>query len=178
MASSHMSTVMSLTSDVKSGSIKACDKAVDELISLLNPRNRTVNLGDLGDKSYHQIFEALFNVVIRDRPALYDKSKKESARKLAAARLTKCASAIRMTAARGAPRLGRKTLLALIDHITQILPDPDGDFVAPLIQDYVKALSEVLSRQPHVEFLARQDAKPWEACVDFLLDIAALHYPQ
>ncbi|KID73239.1 Serine/threonine-protein kinase tel-1, partial [Metarhizium brunneum ARSEF 3297] len=172
-----MSTVMSLTSDVKSGSIKACDKAVDELISLLNPRNRTVNLADLGDKSYHQIFEALFNVVIRDRPALYDKRKKESARKVAAARLTKCASAIRMTAARGAPKLGRKTLLALIDHITQVLPDPDGDFVAPLIQDYVKALSEVLSRQPHVEFLARQDAKPWEACVDFLLDIVAYIIP-
>ncbi|EXV03401.1 telomere length regulation protein [Metarhizium robertsii] len=165
MSSSHMSTVMSLTSDVKSGSIKACDKAVDG-IGLL-----------ICDKSYHQIFEALFNVVIRDRPALYDKSKKESARKVAAARLTKCASAIRMTAARGAPKLGRKTLLALIDHITQVLPDPDGDFVAPLIQDYVKALSEVLSRQPHVEFLARQDAKPWEACVDFLLDIVAYIIP-
>ncbi|KHO00714.1 Serine/threonine-protein kinase tel-1 [Metarhizium album ARSEF 1941] len=177
MASSHTSTVMSLTSDVKSGSVKAREKAVDELVSILNPRNRTVNLADLGDKSYHQIFEALFNVVIRERPTLYDKGKKESSRKAATTRLTKCASAIRMTAARGASRLGRKTLLALIDHISQVLPDPDGDFVAPLIQDYVKALSEVLSRQPHVEYLARQDAKHWEICVDFLLDIAAYIIP-
>ncbi|TWU73594.1 Serine/threonine-protein kinase tel1 [Metarhizium rileyi] len=168
---------MNLTSDVKSGSVKACDKAIEELITLLNPRNRTVNLAELGDKSYHQIFEALFNVVIREKPALYDKRKKESSRKVASSRLTKCASAIRMTAARGAPKLGRKTLLALVDHITQVLPDPDGDFVAPLIQDYIKTLSEVLSRQPHVEFLARQDAKTWETCVDFLLDIAVYIVP-
>jgi len=77
-----------------------------------------------------------------------------------------------MAAARATPKLGRKTLLALIDHITQVLPGPDHDYVAPLMQDYIKTLSEVLSRQSHVEFLARKEAKPWATCVDFLLDIA------
>lgn len=172
-----MSTVMNLASDVKSGSVKNRDKAVEELITLLNPRNRTVNLTDLGDRSYHHIFESLFNLVIREKPNFYDRRKKESVRNAAGTRLTKCASAIRMAAARATPKLGRKTLLALIDHITQVLPGPDDDFVAPLAQDYVKTLSEVLSRQSHVEFLARQKAVPWETCVDFLLDITSYVLP-
>ncbi|KAK2593343.1 Serine/threonine-protein kinase tel1 [Conoideocrella luteorostrata] len=180
MASSHMSTVMNLASDVKSGSVKDRDKAVEgesKLITLLNPRNRTVNLADLGDKSYHQIFEGLFNLAVREKPTFYDKNKKESIRKAAGTRLTKCASAIRVTAARGAQKLGRKTLVALVDHITQVLPGPEDDFVPPLIQDYIKALSEVLSRQSHVEYLARRDAATWELCVDFLLDVTAYIVP-
>ena len=89
----------------------------------------------------------------------------------AASRLSKCATAIRVAASRGASRLGRKTLRAFIDHITQVLPGPNDDFVTPLLQDYVKALAEVLARASHVEFLARKDGAPWTACVDFLLDV-------
>ncbi|KAG6013340.1 hypothetical protein E4U43_007342 [Claviceps pusilla] len=82
-----------------------------------------------------------------------------------------------MAAARATPKLGRKPLMALIDHITQVLPGPDDDFVAPLMQDYIKTLSEVLSRQSRVEFLARQEAKSWSVCVEFLLDIATFILP-
>ncbi|KAG6066927.1 hypothetical protein E4U32_004970 [Claviceps aff. humidiphila group G2b] len=163
--------------DVKSGSVKNRDKAIEELITLLNPRNRSVNITDLGDKSYHHIFESLFSVVVLEKSNFYDKRKKESVQKAAGTRLAKCASAIRMTAARATRKIGRKTLLALIDHITQVLPGPDNDFVAPLMQDYIKALSEVLSRPSHVEFLARKDARPWENCVDFLLDAATYILP-
>ena len=133
--------------------------------------------GDLGDKSYHQIFESLFSFAIREKPVIYDKRKKDTARNAAISRLEKCASAVRMAAARGAFKLGRKTLLALVDHITQVLPGPDDNFVPPLLPNYVKALSEVLSRQCHVEYLARQDAKHWETCVDFLLDITSYILP-
>ncbi|KAG6050697.1 hypothetical protein E4U39_003392 [Claviceps sp. Clav50 group G5] len=163
--------------DVKSGSVKNRDKAIEELITLLNPRNRSVNITDLGDKSYHHIFESLFSVVVLEKSNFYDKRKKESVQKAAGTRLAKCASAIRMTSARATRKIGRKTLLALIDHITQVLPGPDNNFVAPLMQDYIKALSEVLSRQSHVEFLARKDARPWETCVDFLLDAATYILP-
>lgn len=132
---------------------------------------------DLTDKSYHDIFEILFGVVIREKPGVYDKRKKEAARTTSSNRLSRCANAIRMAAARGGSRLGRKTLLALIDHITQVLPGPDDDFVAPLVQDYVKTLSEVLSRQSYVEYLSRQDARLWEISVDFLLDVATYVLP-
>lgn len=63
-------------------------------------------------------------------------------------------------------------MLAVIDHITQVLPGPDEDFVRPLLQDYVKALTEIVSRQANAELFARKKAEPWQACVDLFLDIA------
>lgn len=82
-----------------------------------------------------------------------------------------------MAASRGVARLGRKTLLAFIDHITQVLPGPNDDFVAPLLQDYVKALVDVLRHSAHVELLARKDGAPWIGCVDFLLDVCVYILP-
>lgn len=178
MASYHKSNVMNLARDVKSGSLKDREKAVDELSYQLNPRNRSANLADLGDKSYHEIFESIFSFVLREKPTYYDKKKSQNTSKGAATRLSKCAVAVRMAAGRGVAKLGRKTLLAIIDHITQVLPGPNDDFVPPLLQDYVKALTEVLSRQSHVELLSRKDGVPWETCVDFLLDIALHILPE
>ena len=109
--------------------------------------------------------------MLHDKPNYYDKKKSNAA----AVRLGKCATAIRTAAARGASKLGRKTLFAVVDHITQVLPGgPSNDYVQPLLQDYVKALAEILSRPANVELLARQDGQVWEICVDFFLDIA--HY--
>jgi ataxia telangiectasia mutated family protein len=82
-----------------------------------------------------------------------------------------------MAISRGVSRIGRKTLLAVVDHITQVLPGPNDDFVPPLLQDYVKALAEAVSRQAHAELLCRKDALPWETCVDFFLDIAEYTLP-
>lgn len=82
-----------------------------------------------------------------------------------------------MTIGRGSSKFKQKTLLAIIDHITQVLPGPNEDFVQPLLQDYVKALAEVLSRQANVELLARRDGANWEACVDFFLDLAQFMVP-
>lgn len=136
---------------------------------------------DLGDKGYHEIFEAIFNFVLREKPTLYDKRKSQSTSNSAASRLSKCAAAVRNGVGRavgvGVSKLGRKTLLAIIDHITQVLPGPNEDYVAPLLQDYVKALAELLSRQAHVELLARKDAVPWEGCIDFFLDLTLYCIP-
>ncbi|KAF4462358.1 serine threonine- kinase tel1 [Fusarium albosuccineum] len=174
---SHRSNVMSLARDVKSASLRDREKAVDELSHLLNPRNRSANLSDLGDKSYHEIFEAIFSFVLREKPNFYDKKKSQTTSNSAASRLSKCAAAVRMAAGRSVSKLGRKTLLAIVDHITQVLPGPNDDFVPPLLQDYVKALTEVLSRPAHVELLARKKGEAWELCVDFFLDVALFMLP-
>ncbi|KAI9167447.1 Serine/threonine-protein kinase TEL1 [Paramyrothecium foliicola] len=176
--SSYEATVTSLANEVKSGSARDREKAVDELAQLLNPRNDSANLADLGDKSYHGIFEAVFSFVLLEKPRLYGTRRSQSASNAAASRLSKCATAIRMAAGRGVSKIGRKTLLALIDHITQVLPGPNGDYVPSLLQDYVKALAEVLSRQAHAELLCRKDSGPWEVCIDFFLDIAAYTLPE
>ncbi|CAM1502943.1 Fc.00g077190.m01.CDS01 [Cosmosporella sp. VM-42] len=172
--SSHKSTITSLAQGIKSGSLKDREKAVDELKYILNPTNRAVNLSDLKDKSYHEIFEAIFSLVLLDKPHLHDKRKAAGA----ATRLSKCAAALRVAATRSASKLGRKTLFAIVDHITQVLPGPNNnDYVQPLLQDYIKALAEVLSRQAHVELLARKDGVAWEVCVDFFLDVGAYVLP-
>ncbi|PHH90695.1 hypothetical protein CDD83_2916 [Cordyceps sp. RAO-2017] len=175
MASIQTSTVKHLARDIKSGSLKDREKAVDDLTHVL--RNRAANLNALEDKGYHEIFEAIFSLVLSEKPVFCDKKKTQAKRNGAASRLSKCAAAIRVTAARGSPKLGRKTLLALIDHITQVLPGPNDDFVPPLVQDYVKTLAEVLGRPSHVELLARKGAAPWQRCVDFLLDLAEYSLP-
>jgi ataxia telangiectasia mutated family protein len=83
-----------------------------------------------------------------------------------------------MAVGRGNSKIGRKTLLAIVDHITQVLPGPNSDdFVPPLFQDYIKALTEVLSRPAHVEILARKEGQPWELCVGFFLDVAQYLLP-
>ena len=115
--------------------------------------------------------------MLREKPNLYDKRKSQTTSNAAASRLSKCAAAVRNGVGRGVSKLGRKTLLAIIDHITQVLPGPSEDYVVPLLQDYVKALAEVLSRQAHVELLARKDAAPWEVCVDFFLDLSLYCIP-
>ncbi|KAF4342363.1 serine threonine kinase TEL1 [Fusarium beomiforme] len=177
MASSHGFNVMNLARDVKTGSLRDREKAVDELAHLLNPRNRSTNLSDLGDKSYHEIFEAIFSFVLREKPVFYDKKKSQTTLNSTTSRLSKCANAVRMTVGRGNPKIGRKTLLAIVDHITQVLPGPNDDFVPPLLQDYIKALTEVLSRPAHVEILARKEGQPWEICVGFFLDVAQFLLP-
>ncbi|RGP71498.1 serine threonine- kinase tel1 [Fusarium longipes] len=170
--------VMNLARDVKSAAVRDREKAVDELSHLLNPRNRSTNLSDLGDKSYHEIFEAIFSFVLREKPALYDKKKSQSTLNSTTARLSKCADAVRMAVGRGNSKIGRKTLLAIVDHITQVLPGPNSDdFVTPLLQDYIKALTEVLSRPAHVEILARKEGQPWQLCVSFFLDVAQYLLP-
>ena len=112
--------------------------------------------------------------MLREKPSFYDKKKSNTA----STRLTKAATAVRSVISRSVFKLGRKTLLAVIDHLTQTLPGPNGDFVTPILQDYVKALTDLLSRQAHVELLARKEGKAWEICVEFLLDVAVYALPR
>ncbi|KAJ6444751.1 Serine/threonine-protein kinase tel-1 [Purpureocillium lavendulum] len=176
MASSNRSTVGNVARDIKTGSIRDREKAVDDLIHLL--KAKAPNLAALEDRGYHDLFEALFSLVLVEKPVYYDNRSNQSKRNGAASRLSKCASAVRLVASRGVSKFGRKTLLALIDHITQVLPGPNDDYVTPLLQDYVKALVEVLRRPCHVELLARKDGPAWISCVDFLLDVCVYILPR
>uniref|UniRef100_A0A0B7K0U9 Serine/threonine-protein kinase Tel1 n=1 Tax=Bionectria ochroleuca TaxID=29856 RepID=A0A0B7K0U9_BIOOC len=150
-------------------------ESIAYLIQNLSPQSQNTQIADLDDKSYHRVLEAIFSHVLQEeKPALY----KPKSQKGAALRLEKCADAVKVTVSRGLPKFGRKTLHAVIDHITQTLPGPNNDFVQPLLQGYVKALTELLSRQAHVESLACKDGGHWDACVDFLLDLGHRILPE
>ncbi|KAM3511034.1 hypothetical protein MY11210_005311 [Beauveria gryllotalpidicola] len=161
-------TVKTITTDLASGPVKTRDKALDDLNQLLSRNNvAAVDLSELGDKAYHDIFEALFKMVLEQKPKYFD----NKTSKPAELRLNKCARAVRAAASRGAPKLKQKTLSAIIDHITQVLPGPGDGFVRPLLGDYLKALTALLSRAANVEYFSRKDGQLWQICVEFYLDI-------
>ncbi|RDA85469.1 hypothetical protein CP532_0008 [Ophiocordyceps camponoti-leonardi (nom. inval.)] len=140
-------------------------------------KNKAANLAALEDKGYHEIFEAIFGLVLSENRVYRDQSKPQAKRNGSSTRLSKCAAALRVAVARGSVKLERKTLLALVDHITEFLPGPDDRFIQPLVSDYVKALTEVLARPYHVESLARKEGGPWQKCVDFLIKVAKYSLP-
>ncbi|TQV91433.1 hypothetical protein V2A60_008921 [Cordyceps javanica] len=168
-------TVKTITIDLTTGPLKTRDKALDDLNQLLSRNNvAAVDLSELGDKAFHDIFEGLFKTVLEQKPKYFDKKTSKPAE----LRLNKCARAVRAAASRGAPKLKQKTLSAIIDHITQVLPGPGDGYVRPLLNDYVKALTEILSRAANVEYFSRKDGHLWQICVDFYLDIVSHCIPQ
>ncbi|KZL69017.1 ataxia telangiectasia mutated, partial [Colletotrichum incanum] len=163
---------------ISGGTLKERAAGLDDLIFLLDKKGKTASLSVLGDKHYHRIFESVFRCVLHEKQSYFGGKRTTAA--AAAARLAKCSEVVRLAVSHGATKLKRKTMLALVDHITQSLPGPgpghgDETYVEPLLKDYVRALVALLSHQPNVEHLATLDADGWLACVDFCTD-ALEHY--
>lgn len=113
--------------------------------------------------------EALFRCAVSEKATYY---KSRSGSTAAATRLAKCAEAFRLVIEHGAPRLKKKTKIAIIDHISQTLPTASEDgYVQPLLLDYVKALAALLAHPPNVETLITYEEKTWFDCVDFVVQI-------
>jgi ataxia telangiectasia mutated family protein len=85
-------------------------------------------------------------------------------------RLEACGKALRTAVTTGVRFIRAKTVKALLDHIVQTLPTPDGNLCEGLSQSYAKCLSVVCEYQPHVEHLR----KNWSDVVDFCVDGIAL----
>lgn len=119
----------------------------------------------LSDKAYHQILEALFKLVKVDSSA-YSKAKGSSQKSQATSRLSACADAVRILVEVGVTKLRRKTVKALLDHITQTLPAADGAYLEPLSLQYFKTLRTILECPSHPEHLA---AEEWHELTDFCI---------
>jgi ataxia telangiectasia mutated family protein len=135
----------------------------------MKPRLLTVSTRlKLDDKSYHRLFEAIFRYTLSEKQAYYHGKGSKS---VASGRLTKCAEVLRLSVEHGASKVKRKTFLAVIDHVTEILPHSEDGLVPPLVSDYVKALATLLGYGANVESLATQDSDGWFTCVDFVVQI-------
>lgn len=161
---------------IGSGAVKARGTGLDDLIFLLDKNARASNLSELGDKHYHRVFESLFKCVIAEKQSYFGGKKTTAA--AAATRLAKSAEALRLALSHGASKLKRKTVQAVIDHVTQTLPAPGGGegYVDPLLQDYIKSLVALLSHQANVEHMSTSSAETWLACVDFCLRCLSRHF--
>ncbi|KAJ3578031.1 hypothetical protein NPX13_g2535 [Xylaria arbuscula] len=141
---------------------------VDDVIQIFGHRGTASDLLQLDDKSYHRLFEALFQYTLSEKEAYYHG---KGSKAIATGRLFKCAEALRWSLEHAASKLKRKTLLAIIDHITDILPHSDGGLVPPLVSDYIKALAALLGHRVNVETLATYNSGGWFTCVDFVVDV-------
>ncbi|KAG7051814.1 Serine/threonine-protein kinase tel1 [Colletotrichum scovillei] len=164
---------------IDGGNLRERSSGLDDLIYLLDKKGKSASLSTLRDKHYHRILEILFKCAISEKKT-YAGGKRTTAAG-AGGRLGKCAEALRLAVGHGASasKLKRKTMLALIDHVTQALPCPpgsgDGPYVEPLLKDYVRSILALLSHQANVEQLATLDATGWKSCVDFCVDAVRVY---
>ena len=116
------------------------------------------------DKSYHQLFENLFRISYTEKS---NYAKVGKPRIQATSKLAGYASTLRTAVEAGVRTVRHRTVKALTDHITQILPSQEETFCEPLANNYVRALRILLEYQPHTEHLL---AKDWCALADFCID--------
>ncbi|KAL7626805.1 Serine/threonine-protein kinase tel1 [Parahypoxylon ruwenzoriense] len=154
---------------IESSNSTSRSSGLDDLIHIFKEQGKVPNFSALDDRSYHVIFEALFRCALSEKQAYY------GSKSTAANRLTKCAEALRLGVELSACTIKRKTVLAIVDHITQTLPHSEDDLVPPLIQDYIKAMASLLGHAANVELLSMNDGRGWFTCVDFVVDTLALY---
>ncbi|KKA29316.1 hypothetical protein TD95_002381, partial [Thielaviopsis punctulata] len=125
----------------------------------------------LGDKQYHRIFESLFQCIIIEREQSMRKAL--STANAATLRLGKSAKAVRLTYEHAAGTLKRKTVLAVIDHITQMLQSSEGTLIPlpNMVSEYLRTLVGILSNPATVEQLTREAGEGWSTCMDFCVDV-------
>lgn len=115
------------------------------------------------DKDFHRIFDVLFRLIASEK-SQYARAKSAITKNSCAARLTSCASAIRVTAELGLRKIKYKTLSAVISHITEVLSI--SYLWEPLGDDYIKTLRAVLDYPSHTEHLQKHD---WKHILDLCL---------
>ncbi|KAI1489322.1 phosphatidylinositol 3 [Biscogniauxia mediterranea] len=153
---------------IESGHRANGSAGLEDLAHIFKHQSLASNLTALDDKKYHRLFEAIFRYAVSEKEAYY---KGRGSKTVATGRLVRCAEALRLSIENGTSKIKRKTVLAVIDHITETLPHPEDHLVPPLIQDYIKALAALLGHAPNVELLATSGGDGWSTCVDFTVQI-------
>ncbi len=125
------------------------------------------------DKTYHTIYEALFRCTLLEKEAHLSsrKGSKSAESTPSYKRLVRSAKGLKEAVIDGAPRIKRKTVRALVDHITEVLPGPDGNYYEPLLADYLKAFIALCETPSVVEGLASIDGEGWQVSVDFCIEL-------
>ncbi|KAI9695841.1 MAG: Serine/threonine-protein kinase tel1 [Bogoriella megaspora] len=148
---------------IKASTVKERIGGLDALKEILAYNRRNPKLDTLNDRSFHQIFEALFQFSSLER-SVFLEAKTTQIRQLSFRRLESCASAIRSTVEISASRVQYQSVRALLDHVVQILPVGDHGYCEPLISDYLKSFHAIVDREAHVEHLSKE---LWAKAVDF-----------
>ncbi|KAI9928198.1 Serine/threonine-protein kinase tel1 [Aspergillus wentii] len=133
-----------------------------DLKHILQKNKQSSKLNTLNDKACHKIFESLFRFISVEKSAY----KRANSKGPSASRLSACASVLRTAVDVFLQNLRIKSVRAIIDHITETIPDPGEGPWEPLSVDYTKCLSALLHYPPHVEHLGIGE---WEKLISFCL---------
>ena len=120
------------------------------------------------DDAFHKVLESLFRIVKKQRQA-YTKNVTK-ATSATTSKLSNTADALRDVVELGVWRLKPKTALAVLDHVVEALPSPDGGLCIPLQSSYLRTFRVVLQVSSHGEHLKPEK---WQVLVDFLLECVA-----
>ncbi|KFY39903.1 hypothetical protein V494_03772 [Pseudogymnoascus sp. VKM F-4513 (FW-928)] len=151
---------------MNAGGVKNRTDGVTDLITIFKHNRHTSSLEVLKDGAYHTIYEALFKVATEEK-RLYLSAKNDKARTKAEKTLSSCSEALRITIKAGAEKLKPRTVRAVIEHVTQLLPVGSGEYCLAFSQQYLKVLNILLGHEAHVELLDQDD---WLATVEFCLE--------
>ncbi|KAG9245396.1 hypothetical protein BJ878DRAFT_541328 [Calycina marina] len=138
-----------------------------DLKGFFEKSNKTENLNVLTNKAYHHVYEVAFKITREEMAKLASPQRTKTTLAAAHNRLSACADAIRLAVKAGASKLKKKTVKAVVDHITQTLPQTNGDYFPGLSPSYLKALSHVFEHTPHAE---RLSPELWTDVVNFCLE--------
>ncbi|KAK5122038.1 hypothetical protein LTR85_004284 [Meristemomyces frigidus] len=159
-------TLRDALEQVDAHGVKERTEGLANLKHVLRQNQQSDKIENLGDISYHRIYETLFRVAVSEQSTWLN-AKTPTTRSAADTRLSNTSSALRLAVEVGTPTVRLKTIKALLDHISQTLPLSSGGLCAPLAVDYAKCLRTALSYQPHVEHLPQKD---WERTAAFCID--------
>ncbi|KAL5329330.1 hypothetical protein ACEPPN_002841 [Leptodophora sp. 'Broadleaf-Isolate-01'] len=127
-------------------------------------RRHKANVDVLTDKSFHKIYEVVFEMAVLEIQVFI--AARKNTRGTAESRLETCGDVVRTVIMAGSSKLTPATVEAVLEHITQTLPKPGGGYYEPLSQHYLKALTALFDYQANVEHLK---SEVWIQAVDFCL---------
>ncbi|KAK9477566.1 hypothetical protein V1514DRAFT_368631 [Lipomyces japonicus] len=124
----------------------------------------------INDKGIHKLCESIFLAVVKEKN-LYIKAANRSKATIHE-RLNLASSVLRQLVENRVSKFRLKTVIALFNHITQILPDHQNRlFFEPIGLNYIKVFKILCSYTSHVEHLTAKDWKAYaEFCCDFSLN--------
>lgn len=92
------------------------------------------------------------------------KIERSSTKPTVSTQLSLCAEIVRIAVETCVKKIRVKTVKAIVGHVTQSLPRPDGSYCGPLVKDYIKTLKVILEYPPHAEHFSKAE---WCDLVDF-----------
>lgn len=125
----------------------------------------------LKDKAYHHIYEVIIKVALSEKRKTLEQPTKRGTKSgitsAASGRLEAAADAFRAAVQAGASKLKPKTVKAVIKHVTETLPKPNGGYFEAFAPYYLKALISLFEHEANVE---RLGTKTWDLTADFCVE--------